>query len=113
MPSCTLAIASAINHSYVLPLAILLESLKEHLRPGFQPVLYLVHTGIPQTGLSAISSRVETHSIVPSEAQLASAPRDPHFPPEASIPLLLPELLPSNIERVLFLDADMLVLEDL
>ena len=113
MPSPTIAIACAINRSYVLPLAVLLESLKQHLRPNFQPVLYLIHAGIPAADLAAISSRVETRCIVPTEAQLATLPRDPHFPPEASIPLLLPELLPAGLERVLFLDADMLVLDDL
>jgi len=113
MPSSTLPIACAINQSYVLPLAVMLESLKEHLRPSFQPVLYLVHTGIPQSSIATISSIVETHSIIPSDAQLSAAPRAPHFPREASFPLLLPEVLPPALERILFLDADMLVLEDL
>jgi lipopolysaccharide biosynthesis glycosyltransferase len=113
MPARTLSIASAINHSYVLPLAVMLESLKQHLSPTFQPVLYLIHAGIPRPSLAAISSIVETHSIVPSGAQLSAAPRDPHFPREASFPLLLADLLPPAVERVLFLDADMLVLDDL
>ena len=96
----------------MLPLVVLLESLTQHLRPGVEPVLYLIHARMPPGALAAISSKVETHSIVPSEAQLAAAPRSPHFPPEASIPLLLAELLPGGLERVLFLDADMLVLDD-
>src|SRR2546430_9309804 len=48
-----------------------------------------------------------------SDAQLSAAPRDLHFPREASFPLLLAEVLPPALERILFLDADMLVLEDL
>ena len=35
-----------------------------------------------------------------------------HFPPEAAMPLLLGELVPDDVERVLFLDADLLVLDD-
>jgi lipopolysaccharide biosynthesis glycosyltransferase len=113
MPLPVLSIASAINNSYVLPLAVMLESLKQHLRPTFQPVLYLIHAGIPRPSLVAISSMVKTHSIIPSGAQLSAAPRDPRFPREASFPLLLADLLSSDVERVLFLDADMLVLDDL
>ena len=112
MPDDTFAIACAINQSYVLPLAVLIDSLLHHLRPGFRPVFYLVHTGISEASLAAISSQVEMHPIIPSASQLAAAPRDPHFPAEASIPLLLHELLPPGIERVLFLDADLLVMDD-
>lgn len=35
------------------------------------------------------------------------------FPAEASFPLLLAELLPSDLERVLFLDADTMVMDDI
>jgi lipopolysaccharide biosynthesis glycosyltransferase len=114
MPSpSVIPIACAVNRSYVLPLAVLLESIKQHLRPGFRAELYLIHTGIPQSSLAVISSILETHSIILTEAQLSAAPQAPPFPREASAPLLLPELLPPSVERVLFLDADMLVLDDL
>jgi len=112
MPSAVLPIVCAINESYVLPLAVMLESLKKHLRANWRPVLYLIHTGIPQARLSVISSIIETYSIIPSATQIAAAPCDSHFPPEASFPLLIPELLPDDIQRALFLDADMLILDD-
>ena len=111
MPS-SLPIACAVNHNYVLPLAVMLESLKQHLRPGFDLELYLLHTGLPRPDLDAISSLVETQSIVPSDAQLADAPQDVRFPREAAFPMLLAEVLPRDLERVLFLDADLLVLDD-
>lgn len=113
MQSLTLPIACAIDNSYALPLAVMLESLKQHLLTSFKPKLYLIHTGIPQVTLDAISSIVETHSIIPTALQLSTAPYDHHFPREAAFPLLLPELLPTTLERVLFLDADLLVMDDL
>ncbi len=112
MQSSRLAIASAVDQFYVLPLAVMLESLKQHLRPSLHPELYLIHAGIPQSSLAVISSIIETHPIMLSEAQLNAAPRDPRFPREAAVPLLLPEILPDGLERILFLDADMLVLGD-
>jgi lipopolysaccharide biosynthesis glycosyltransferase len=112
MPS-VLPIACAINERYLLPLSVMLESVKRRLRPAFQPVLYLVHTGIPQACLDIVSSIVETRPIVPSAAQLAAAPSNARLSPEASFPLLLADLLPRTLERVLFLDADLLALDDL
>ena len=111
--SSDLPIACAINRAYVLPLAVMLESLRLQLRPGVRPVLYLVHSSLPQHAIEAISLLVETHAIVPSDAQIAAAQHDARLPREASFPLLLPEVLPRDLERILFLDADLLVLEDL
>jgi lipopolysaccharide biosynthesis glycosyltransferase len=113
MPASILPIVCAINDCYVLPLAVMLESLKQHLRSDYRPVLYLIHSGISRPNLGIITSLVETNSIIPSDDQVLSAPRDSHFPREASFPLLLPELLPPDLERVLFLDADLLVMSDL
>ncbi len=109
----TLPIACAINSDYVLPLLVMLTSLKEHLRPSYQPVLYLIHQGVSDDLLAIISRLVETRSIVPSPESVAAIPRHANFPPEAAYPLLLPELLPETLDRILFLDADLLVLDDL
>jgi lipopolysaccharide biosynthesis glycosyltransferase len=112
-PLDKLPIACAINDSYVLPLSVMLESLKNHLRPSYRPVLYLVHSAISQHSLDVISALVETHSIVPSDALLSAVPCTPRFPRESAFLLLLAEVLPSNLERILFLDADLLVPGDL
>lgn len=113
MARATIPIACAINSDYVLPLLVMLTSLQEHLRPSYQPVLYLVHRGVSEDLMAAISRLVETHSIVPSPETVAAIPSHVHFPPEAAYPLLLPELLPVTLDRILFLDADLLVLDDL
>ncbi len=108
-----LPLACAINSDYALPLCVMLISLKEHLRPSYQPLLYLVHQGLSEDLLENISRLVETHSIVPSPESVAAIPKNAHFAPEAAYPLLLPELLPETLDRILFLDADLLVLDDL
>jgi lipopolysaccharide biosynthesis glycosyltransferase len=109
----TLPIACAINSDYVLPLLVMLTSIKEHLRPSYQPVLYLIHQNVSDDLLAIISGLVETRAIVPSPESVAAIPSHPDFPPEAAYPLLLPELLPETLDRILFLDADLLVFDDL
>jgi len=108
-----LPIACAINNDYALPLLVMLISLKEHLRPSYQPVLYLMHQGVSEDLLASISRLVETRSIVPRAESVAALPAHPHFPREAAYSLLLPALLPEKLDRILFLDADLLVLDDL
>src|ERR1700722_18338344 len=113
MARVTLPIACAINGDYALPLLVMLTSLQEHLRPSHQLLLYLVHQGVSEEVLASISRLVEIHSIVPTPDSVAALPRHPRFPPEAAYPLLLPDLLPKTLDRILFLAADLLVLDDL
>lgn len=112
MTRTELPIACAVNDRYVLPLAVMLTSLMEHLRLWYRPVLHLFHRGLSADSVAAISRLVETHSMVPDGAIESWIPAHPHFPLEATYPLLLPALLPGSLGRVLFLDADLLVLDD-
>lgn len=91
----------------------MLASMKERLRPSLRPVLHLLNRSLSDSQLECIRSLVETHSIVPDSGMLESFPRHSAFPPEAAFPLLLTDLLPESVERVLFLDPDLLVLDDI
>jgi len=106
-------IASAVDESYVLPLAVALDSAQRNLRPGARIHLDLIHAGLSRQSIQAFAGFVDLNPILLSGEQLAAVPHDPRFPREAAAPLLLPELLPVSADRVLFLDADTLVLGDL
>jgi hypothetical protein len=80
--------------------------------PEYRPVLRLLNRNLDPAQLANISALVETHSVVPSVDPIASIPRQSGFVPEVSFPLLLGELLPESVERVLFLDPDLLVVDD-
>ena len=108
-----LPIVCAINANYALPLIVMLHSLKEHLNPCYQAVLYLVHSDLNDDLQAHISRIVEANFIDPAANLVAELPGSPRFPPEAAYPLLLPDLLPPSLDRVIFLDADVLVLDDL
>lgn len=109
----TIPIACAINASYALPLVVMLLSLRAHLREGRSVVLYLLQRGLPQPLLEAIAGLVELRVIELPATALDGLPRDRRFPPEAAAPLLLPRLLPEDLDCVLFLDCDALVLDDI
>jgi len=109
----TIPIAAAVNSSYALPLAVLLTSIRQTLHPAFHPVLYLIHSGLPAATLNALSSIVETHLVVPPDDLFSTMPSDSRYPRETAIPLLLADILPPDIDRVLFIDADMLALDDI
>lgn len=112
MAGKTLPIACAINSSYALPLAVMLMSARERLRSSYELVLHLVHWQMNEDLIASVSQLVETRAIAPSADLVAHLPAHGHFPPEAAFALLLPHLLP-NLDRILFLDADLLVLDDL
>ena len=112
MTACAVHIACSVSRAYLLPLAVVLHSLVERLRPGASAKLYLIHEDIPSPMIDAIGGIVETEAIVPTAEQIAAAPHQPPFPREVSYPILLADLLPRDVERVLFLDVDLLVLDD-
>lgn len=107
-----LHIATAVDEAYLVPLRVTIATLTERLRPSLRPVLYLLNRKLMDSQLDSIRCLVETHSIVPDSVILESLPRHSSFPPEAAFPLLLPDLLPKSVERILFVDPDLLVLDD-
>lgn len=107
-----LNIATAADESYLLPLMVTLSSLREKLRPSLRPVVYLLNRGLTEKQIARIADLVETHSIVPGDEAMEKLPKHSAFPPEATFPLLLPDVLPKSVRRILFLDPDMLVLDD-
>jgi lipopolysaccharide biosynthesis glycosyltransferase len=107
-----IAIACSVDESYALPLAVMLTSLTERLGPAFEATVHLLHQRLERQTLDAIGAIVDTRVWRLSEACLERLPRDRTFPPEAAAPLLLADLLPQDLDKVLFLDADLLVLDD-
>lgn len=108
-----LPIACAIAPNYLLALLVLLESIQTHLRPSCRVKLYLVHPGLPAEALKVISGMVDLHSIIPPADTITRVPANYRYPQPAAYPLVLAEALPQELDSVLFLDADLLVQDDL
>jgi lipopolysaccharide biosynthesis glycosyltransferase len=108
-----LPIACGINDGYVLPLLVMLTSLRDHLGQAYRPVLYLLHRGLPDQALEAVSRVVELHPVALDATAVPVGAGQRRFPVEAAAPLMLGDLLPADLSRVIFLDADLLVVDDL
>ena len=96
-----LFIATVIDETYLLPLRVMLVSLKAYLNPSYWPVLFLFNSRLGAEQLKTIAALVETQSIVPSAAMTSMLPRSPSFIAEAAFPLVLSDLLPETVKRVL------------
>ena len=108
----TLYLATAADAAYLLPLQVALASLAERLRSSLRPVVYLLNRQLTAAQLESVGGHAEIRSVVPAEQAMQLLPRQPGFAPEAAFPLLLADLLPPSVDRVLFIDPDLLVLDD-
>lgn len=109
----TIHIATAIDEAYLLPLHVTVASLQKRLSSSLTPRLYLLNRSLSRSAVDSIARLIDTCPIVPGDAAIRELPRQAGFPPEVSFPLLLSDVLPGDVERVLFLDPDLLVLDDI
>jgi lipopolysaccharide biosynthesis glycosyltransferase len=112
MPAAPIRIACCINESYVLPLAVMVSSLAGRLDPSCRLTVHLLHQDLREESLAALASIVDLCPVPLPAQMLAGLPCDRRFPPEAAAPLLLADVLPCAVERVIFIDADVLALAD-
>lgn len=108
-----LHLASAVNRHYLLPLAVLLDSVRQHHPRDVHIVFHVLHAGLDDQDLQRLSSVADVHPIRIDASRADPLLLTDRFPIEASFPLYLADVLPSNVERVLFVDADTWVCDDL
>jgi lipopolysaccharide biosynthesis glycosyltransferase len=113
----SIAIACASDSRYAMPLAVMLRSLSTNLGPDCQVEVYAVDDAIDSSAktmvLASLSDRMKLHWIEPNGSGLSNLPTWGRMPITTYQKLTLGEWLPSHIEKVIWLDCDMLVLDDL
>jgi lipopolysaccharide biosynthesis glycosyltransferase len=115
-------VAAGCDENYALPLAVMLASIQANLGSEVTVVAHVLQSGLqPATrqriAASVDSRRVEIDWIPVEPQQLAIAAGTLRSFDTVSLAsyhrLLLPTLLPATLDRVIYLDCDLVVLHDL
>lgn len=103
-------IALAADASFSVPLALSLYSLQQQLREPERYRIHLLDGGIDRALLQSLSLDIRYYDLGGALAQLPASGR---FPSSIYYRYMLPEILPSEIERVFYLDADTMIRRDI
>ncbi len=111
-------VVSAADAAYTIPLAAMLKSALTGLRPGTSLALHIVDTGIRQPDRERLSSMCAGTGAVlawhdPSACGLAPLPLNSRMTMATYARLALSRLLPADVKKAVWLDADVLVTGDL
>lgn len=106
-----------LDQNYIPPLQVLLASLSIN-NPGESIRLYLLHSGIAQHALAAVARQCEKYlyafePVRIEDSLFQDAPVAKQYPKEIYYRLLAGQLLPESVQRVLYLDPDILVINPL
>jgi len=122
-PTEKIHIAVACNDQYICGLAVLLQSIGEHLEPDYHLVVHLLYSSLSPEALSRLESlaqaqRISLDSILVSHNLLKRSGIDEGLTAgnrtrffrgsEFYHRLLLPSVLPASLERVIYMDSDMM-----
>jgi lipopolysaccharide biosynthesis glycosyltransferase len=113
-----IAVVTAADDNYVLPLAVTIRSALDSLGSSQGLDLYVIDGGIrPENkvrlGQSWEDPRLRLRWLAPDLSAIDRLAVSGHVTRMTYARLLLPHVLPGELDRVIYLDADLLVLRDL
>ncbi len=113
-----IAVLMAIDEPYAAPLCVAVTSLLDHLRPGTGLDLYVMGSDLSAATRRALAdafdARVSLSWVTLADPQLRSLRGYGYVgSPAANFRLVAGSSLPSSVEKVVYLDADVLVRRDL
>lgn len=114
MKNDTIHVMVTINKNYILPLRVMLKSLvTSNSQESIQ--IWLLHSGIPARDLFALEAYCSSLHMTLAQVEVdraifENAPVSQQYPQEMYYRLLAPRLLPDTLERILYLDPDILVI---
>lgn len=120
MSTCTtdqIHLLASINENYVRQLCALLVSVHTS-NPQESFVLHLLYRELSDEALGRLQATAQAlgmrlNPIHMDDEPFANAPQSQRYPHEMYYRLLAPKVLPGDLDRVIYLDPDMLVLNSL
>ena len=114
----TVSVVVASDRGFAMPLAVTICSVLRTLGPGVCLDLHVIDVGIGVAGRARLleswrDERLTVHWHSVDRLALKNLPVSGHLTPAAYARLFAPRLLPAELSRVIYLDSDLLVLEDL
>ena len=114
MSDQTIHLLVTFDTNYIPPFQTMLTSAVQNT-PGRKFHVWLLHSAIPQEDLTRLSGFCQTLGVpltplVMDRRLFADAPISNQYPQEMYYRLLAAELLPRSLDRVLYLDPDILVI---
>lgn len=108
----------AADNNYVKPLTVMLRSAAENLRVGYNLRVIILDGGIEEASWSGLRESlvglpIQLFAIRPSFEAVKSLGISHHVTHTAYLRLLAGRLLPDSIDKVIYLDSDVLVCDDL
>lgn len=113
----TIDLLTTLNENYLPQLRVLLTSILLN-NPGERFRLYLIHRGISPEELGRLSAQcsrqeIAFYPVTVDDTLFADAPTTRQYPQEMYYRLMAAQLLPEELDRVLYLDPDILVINPL
>lgn len=113
-------LACAINDRFAMPLSTMLSSLLIHLNAAFSVHIFVLDGGVSKKNKRKLQRIADSHEIAiqmqwldTSSADMRGLATGAHLTTETYLRLLIPELVPDFVDRLIYLDSDLLVEEDL
>ena len=115
-----IALSCAADDLFAMPLAVTVRSVLDNLNRDRKVLLFILDGGIRESNRRKIlesfaSDRIEVQWVKPPSEALKKLyfTSDSNYPIAAYYRLLLPDLVPDRYRKIVYLDTDVIVVEDL
>ncbi|MBA4107471.1 MAG: hypothetical protein C0485_17175 [Pirellula sp.] len=113
-----IAVVSCADDAYAMPLGVTIWSALDALHPECRMRLFILDGGISAESKARLTAswndpRLVVQWLRPDVNAVRDLPVSDHISVAAYLRLLMPTLLPADVKRVIYVDADMLVRRDL